>query len=168
MTLTPETNPYGKQKTTTPTLTRRRKAALAAGAAVLIGTGTIAWASYSASRAEAELRAQEIALQSERLELERIKALAELNAPAESERTKSLSSCIDKGIAKVGGFTRAEEVIEQCNTAFVPATSTTTTQPVSAADDTPDQAIGVQGLLTALAIGGGATLLFVRRAKHNQ
>jgi len=168
--LTPDPAPYENPQVTaaSPGLTRRGKAALATGAALLIGGGALAWSSYAASQAQAEVKAAELALQSERLELERIQALKDANAPTASRRSKDFDRCVDKALATKSAYTSAAEVIEQCNAAFPPQTSLDTQPVVSRDDPAQEGGIGTDGLLVALAAGGAGALLLARKAKHSQ
>src|SRR5688572_18068446 len=58
-----------------PGLTTRGKAALGISAAVIAGGSLLGYQSYSASSAQADLKARELALQADAIELEKLKVL---------------------------------------------------------------------------------------------
>ena len=72
----PATGPYGgRVQQVKPGLTPRGKAILAVGAAVLAGGGILGYQSYSADAAEAQVKAQELALKERSIALEEMKDL---------------------------------------------------------------------------------------------
>lgn len=166
--LAPDPNPYENPQVNAPAgLTRRGKVALATGAALLVGGGAIAWSSYAATQAQAEVKAAELALQADRLELERIKALQEVNAPTQTRRNEDFNTCVDKALGTKDSFTSAADVIDKCNAAFPPQTSLDT-EHVASHDEPEKGGIGADGLLVALAAGGVGALFLARKAKHSQ
>ncbi|MDX3283942.1 hypothetical protein PV435_48010, partial [Streptomyces scabiei] len=92
--------PYGPSTAhpVKPGLTKRGKAALAIGATVLAGGGMLAWQDSSAETEANQIRAQELTLQQQQLELERLKELnkaASQNAKAQATEDATTQKLID-------------------------------------------------------------------------
>lgn len=169
-------SPYGA--TTTPAkpgLTKRGKAALAIGATVIAGGALIAYQSYSAQQAAQENKAQEIALQQQRLELERMKETNRINAAdkktqssAIKARQASVDACVKSQkdqVGKVLGVTY-HSILEDCQTQY-PDTATGTDLESAAATNSSNSASSDSsggGVNTGLLLGGGVLAAFVLAA----
>lgn len=175
-------NPYGIPSQPVKTgLTTRGKAALGIGAAVIAGGSLIGYQAYSADAAAAQAKAQEIALQSQQLELEKLK---ELNRASESQqntlnaqdkaRQASVDSCVKDHSGQVGkgfGSPTYREVIDDCQTLY-PATTSTDGMESTASTTAASDATNTGGVNEGVLIGGGALALFVlvaaRRGTRNE
>ncbi|MFJ7209502.1 hypothetical protein ACIQWR_38975 [Streptomyces sp. NPDC098789] len=89
----PAPTPYGPPAKTP--MTSQTKAVLAMVGLVIVGGSAVGVAAYSASSGQAEVRAQELALQAQQLEVERAKATAP-DAQAEERRMDGFQKCIEK------------------------------------------------------------------------
>ncbi|MBD3550867.1 hypothetical protein [Streptomyces sp. SP18CM02] len=153
----PATAPYGPPaKTPMPAQT---KAALAMIGLAIAGGTAVGVSAYTASSGQAEVRAQEIALQAQQLEVER----ARVNAPdakAEERRVAGFQACIEK----------TEHDKEVCAQAFpAPGTNQSTgslgaANVASVSDSGQGGSIDVtSGLVIAVVVVGGVAFL-VRKA----
>ncbi|MFF1779845.1 hypothetical protein [Streptomyces virginiae] len=89
----PATTPYGPS--VKAPMSGQTKALLAMAGLVIVGASAVGISAFSASSGQAEVRAQELALQAQQLEVER----AKLNAPdaqAEERRVAGFQKCIEK------------------------------------------------------------------------
>ncbi|MEU8101768.1 hypothetical protein [Streptomyces rubiginosohelvolus] len=149
--------PYGPAAKTP--MTAQTKAALAMIGLVIAGGSAVGVSAFSASSGEAEVRAQELALQAQQLEVEK----AKVNVPdvkAEERRVAGFQACIEK----------AEHDKEVCAQAFPPPGGTGSSRNLGAANvasvSDSDQGGGIDvtgGLVVALVAVGGVVLL-VRKA----
>lgn len=113
-------------------LTGRGKLALGMGAAVIVGGSVIGFQVHSANEAASEAKAQEIALQTQALELEKLKEMnraAEANrkvaATEDRSRQAAIDACVkaeDDTISKSNGFAR-QTVVRGCQDQY-PGAST--------------------------------------------
>ncbi|MFD4795993.1 hypothetical protein [Streptomyces anulatus] len=158
--------PYGTPTTKTG-LTTRGKAALGLGAAVLAGGTLLGYQSYSASTAQADLKAQELALKSEALELEKLKVLNQTKTVAEGKATEqatarqtAVDTCV-KGlknqVGKGPGSPTYGDIVKDCQTQYPDASATTDMQ-AAGSSTTPSGSTG-GGINDAAVIGVGALVL---------
>lgn len=158
------TSPYGAPvQSHKPGLTKRGKAALGIGAVVLAGGGLIGYQAYSASTAESEAKAQEIALKQEQLKLEQMK---ELNRAKESgqktektvnnARQKQIDACVNGNKDLVGKSVGSSyrDIVDACQAQYTGSTSGDDMQAAASADDASNGAGG--GVNNFVLLGGGA------------
>lgn len=164
---TPYGTPNGHPHTTKTGLTTRGKAALGLGAAVLAGGTLLGYQSYSASTAQADLKAQELALKSEALELEKLKVLNQTKQVADGKATEqatarqtAVDTCV-KGlknqVGKGPGSPTYGDIVEDCQSQY-PDTSATTDMQAAGSSTTPSGSTG-GGVNDAAVIGVGALVL---------
>ncbi|RPE27310.1 hypothetical protein [Kitasatospora cineracea] len=146
-------------------LSTRAKAALGVGGAVLAASGMFAWSNYQSTQADAEVRKAQLALDAQRLDLQRQQQNAEQAAQAaaaaghESEAQRSRREAVQACIDKAG---QAITAVDDCGKAYPaidPVTGMVNTAQNVAATNTP------QGSQTPTAglwvLGGvGAVLAF--------
>ncbi|WP_228994400.1 hypothetical protein [Streptomyces sp. DH8] len=158
------TGPTGSTKTG---LTTRGKAALGLGAAVLAGGTLIGYQSYSASTAQADLKAQELALKAEALEVEKLKALNQAKTVAEGKATEqatarqtAVDSCV-KGlkdqVGKGYGAPTYGDIVEDCQAQYPAAPQTPDMQAAGASNTSSGSTGG--GINDAAVLGIGALVL---------
>ncbi|MEV3996729.1 hypothetical protein AB0K62_13765 [Streptomyces halstedii] len=175
-----DTNPYGAPATFTtggpavkPGLTTRGKAALGISAAVIAGGSLIGYQSYTATATQAELKAQELQLKADALELEKLKVLnatAAVDKQTATEqataRQTSIDACVKDMKSEVGkgyGSPSYREIVEACQAQY-PATGTTDDMKAAAATQNADGGAGNSSgggvndgvLLGVLALGAVA------------
>lgn len=187
--VTPEhldTNPYGAPVTHAaagqgqkPGLTTRGKAAITIGAAVIAGGSLLGYQSYAADTAQADLKAQELALKADALELEKLKvlnqtAVADKQTASEqvSARQKHVDTCV-KGLKnQVGqgyGSPTYGDIVEDCQSQYPATTDTGDMQAAASSQDLPtdtsnDGGGGVgNGLLIGIGALGVAAVLGTRK-----
>lgn len=167
-------NPYGAPATfaaapaVKPGLTTRGKAALGIGAAVIAGGSLLGYQSYSANAAQAELKAQELALKADALELEKLKVLNQTAAADKetateqvSARQKRVDNCV-KGLKnQVGqgyGSPSYGDIVEDCQSQY-PTTADGTDMQAAASSQDLSTSTGTDsggGVNQGLLIGLGA------------
>ncbi|MFI5867736.1 hypothetical protein [Streptomyces sp. NPDC051546] len=116
--------PYGGAPAGKTGLTPRGKAVLVLAGAAVLGATLVGYSVYSADSDQADARAQEITLQRERLELERMKEINKANADgrkaaaeASAVRQTALNNCVKDGsaqIGKSGGPWSRTQVVDEC------------------------------------------------------
>ncbi|MFJ1993094.1 hypothetical protein [Streptomyces asiaticus] len=159
-----ETSPYGGPvQHHKPGLTKRGKAALGIGAAVIAGGGLIGYQAYSASTAESEAKAQEIALKQQQLKLEQMK---ELNRAKESgqktektvsnTRQKQIDACVKDNKDLVGKSIGSSyrDIVDACQAQY--ADTTASGDDMEAAGSADDASNGGDGVNNFVLLGGGA------------
>ncbi|MGY0065218.1 hypothetical protein ACWY4P_53860 (plasmid) [Streptomyces sp. LZ34] len=165
-----DATPYGGHaRSHKPGLTKRGKAALGIGAAVLAGGGLIGYQAYSANVAANEAKAQEIALKSQQLELEKLKELNRVNAAdrkAENSENKtrqtSINECVKDKEDQVGkdfGSPSYQDVVDACQSQYAPTTSGDDMETAASAKEAASPGGG--GVNEGLLVGGGALALFL-------
>ncbi|MGW4688528.1 hypothetical protein ACWEPM_27035 [Streptomyces sp. NPDC004244] len=152
----PAPTPYGPPAKAP--MTGQAKALLAMAGLVIVGGSAVGVAAFSASSGQAEVRAQELALQAQQLEVERAKVNAP-DAKAEERRMAGFQACIEKaGLNK-----------DVCAQAF-PAPGGANLGPrgaanVSSASDTNQGGgMGVSGGLVVALVAVGGVVFVVRKA----
>jgi len=151
-----------------PGLTKRGKVALAIGVTVLAGGSMLAWQDYSAEAEATQIKAQELALQQQKLELEKLKELnkaatrnAKTKATEDAATQKLIKACVDTDKSLVGkqmGVTYSS-VLEDCRSQY--ATSTVGSD-IETAASTSEADTGGGGISPAMLLGigvGGALLV---------
>ena len=181
---TQEWGPYGTPATHTnqhvkPGLTKRGKVALAIGATVIAGGSMLVWQDYTENAETNEIRAQELALQQQQLEVEKLKEInkaatrnSKTKATEDAATQKLINACIDTDKSLVGkqmGVTYSS-IVADCRSEY--ATSHTDTSDMQAAASTTPSGTDSGGISpTALAVigGGGALLIAIaaNRGKKN-
>ncbi|MFJ5294568.1 hypothetical protein [Streptomyces sp. NPDC088348] len=176
-------NPYGNgpavysQK---PGLTKRGKAALGIGAAVLAGGGLIGYQVHSASVAASDAKAQEIALKSQTLELEKLREInrandADRKAAASQEKTRqaSIDSCVKTDTAAASKGLRLsshQDVINDCQAQY--PSEAGTGDMAAAASEKDAASSGGGGSNQGLLLGGavlavGLVVAAKKGTRHN-
>jgi len=157
-------------------LTRRGKAAVAIGATILAGGALIGYQAYSSSAAEQEAKAQEIALQQQRIELDKLKEMNRAhNTQTGQEKTRqaSINSCVkDKEdlIGKGFGSPSYRDIVDACQAQYTPTTSTDGMQAAasSQANDSDHEGISAGSLVGIAVLVGGFTLVIKLGTRRNQ
>ncbi|WP_328545482.1 hypothetical protein [Streptomyces europaeiscabiei] len=152
-----------------PGLTKRGKVALAIGVTVIAGGSMLAWQDYSAEADSNQIRAQELTLQQQQLEVEKLKELnkaatrnAKTRATEDAENQKLIEACVDTDKGLVGkqlGVTYSS-VVADCQSQY--ATSTTTGSDIQTAASASEASDGGGGISPTMLLGigvGGALLV---------
>ncbi|MFD7855161.1 hypothetical protein ACFV6B_12870 [Streptomyces microflavus] len=176
---TPYGPPSGPAHTAKTGLTTRGKAALGIGAAVLAGGTLLGYQSYSANTAQAELKAQELALKAEALEVEKLKVLNQTKTVTEGKATQqaaarqtAVDTCVKDLKAQVGkgyGSPTYGQIVEDCQSQYPASASTTDMQAAGSSQDLgtstgTDSGGGVSdGLLMGLGALGVAVLIGAKK-----
>lgn len=158
-------NPYGgPSQATKPGLTKRGKVALGIGASVIIGGGLIGYQVHATN----EVKAQELALKSQALEIQKMRELnraSEANKTAQSSQAKarqaSIDSCVkshDDQVGKVLGTTY-RDVVDACQTQYPDTITGGDMEAAGASQTATDGTAG--GVNQGLLVGGGALVLFL-------
>lgn len=162
------TTPYGARvQPQKPGLTRRGKAALGIGAAVIAGGGLIGYQAYSASVADNETKAKEIAYKSQQLELEKLKELNRVNAATRKAETSedktrqaSINGCVKRREDQVGkefGSPSYQDIVDACQAQYAPTTNGDDME-TAASTQTANNG-GEGGVNNFVLVGGGAIAL---------
>lgn len=175
-------NPYGPgipahSIPVKPGLTRRGKAAMAVGVTVIAGGGLLTWQHYSAEAAASQVKAQELSIQQQQLELEKLKVLSDANAKTaktqatqDAARQKQIDACVQDNKSLVGKQLGAtySSVLADCQTQYGP-TNTTGLQEAASSQDTASSSGGGSVSPSALiGIGAGAALLIAVAANRGK
>lgn len=152
----------------------RRKAALAVGAAVIAGGGLIGYEMHSDNAAESEAKAQEIALKSKALELEKIRELnrAAKSGREESEaRQKAIDTCVKDNASKIGavGSPSYGDVVNDCQAQYAGTSPVTGDDMETAASSDSSEAGGdalAPGLLVGVGLAGLALAIAAKRGRR--
>ncbi|WP_448333470.1 hypothetical protein [Streptomyces sp. DSM 41534] len=159
-----ETGPYGSPvHHHKPGLTKRGKAALGIGAAVIAGGGLIGYQAYSASTAESEAKAQEIALKQEQLKLDQMKELNRANESGRktektvnSARQKQIDACVKNNKDLVGESLRSSyrDIVDACQAQYTDTTGSSDDMQAAASADNASNG-GGGGVNNFVLLGGG-------------
>ncbi|KOU99106.1 hypothetical protein [Streptomyces sp. XY533] len=153
----PAPTPYGPPAKTP--MSGQAKAVIAIAGLVIVGSSAVGIAAFNASSGEAEVRAQEIALQAQQLEVERAKASAP-DAQAEERRMAGFQACIEK----------AGMNSDVCAQAFPapagapPTRALGTVNVSSASDGSQSGGIGVSGGLIVAGLAVTGVVFLVRKS----
>jgi hypothetical protein len=159
--------PYGPPaaQPVKPGLTKRGKAALAIGATVLAGGGMLTWQHYSAEAEAHQIKVQELALQQQELELEKLKEInkaatrnAETQATEDAATQKLIDTCVDTDKSLVGkqmGVTYSS-VLEDCRNQYAVNAAGSDMQEAASSTSTDS---GSGGISEGVLIGGGVLAL---------
>lgn len=172
--------PYGSptESQVKPGLTRRGKAGIAVAGTVLAAGGLLTWSHYSAEADATRLESQELAIQQQQLELEKLKVMSEVNAKnakvqatVDAARQKQVDACVNANKDLVGKQLGAtySSVLSDCQAQYA-ATSTSGMQEAASATDTNGAGGGGISPSGLVGIGvGGALLIAVaaNRGKRN-
>lgn len=131
----PEPGPYGANPHTghhpKTGLTRRGRTALAVGGTVLATGSLLGWQHYQAAQAANEVRAQELAIEQRKLDIEQAKVAGKANeaqqkaqAKAASDRQKLIDACVEENKGLVGKQLGAtySSVLNDCQTQYPDST----------------------------------------------
>lgn len=164
---TPYGTPAGPTSTPKTGLTTRGKAALGIGAAVIAGGTLLGYQSYSASTAQADLKAQELALKAEALEVEKLKVLNQTKQVAEGKATEqatarqtAVDACVKGLKSQVGkgyGSPTYGDIVRDCQSQY-PAVSDPTDMQAAGSSTTPSSSTE-GGINDAAILGIGALAL---------
>lgn len=142
-------------------LTARGKAGIAICATVVAGGALMGWQNYASTQAAHDLKAKELALQQQQLEIEKLKALGEANqvqqktqTAAEQARQKLIDACVadNKGLVgkQLGATYRS--VLEDCQSQYPDTTTGADMQEAATANSTSDGG----GVNNFVLLGGAA------------
>lgn len=151
-------------------LTRRGKSALAVAGTVIAVGGMLTWQHYDSISEANEIKAQEIALQQQKFELEKLKVMNQVNtetaktqATQDAANQKLTEACVDTDKGLVGkqlGITYSS-VLSDCQAQYQ-ATSTSGMQAAASATDTNTSGGGgVSPSVLVSVVAGGAILIAV-------
>lgn len=169
----PETapGPYGTNPNTAhhqgkAGLTRRGRAVLAVGGTVLATGSLLGWQHYQAAQAANEVRAQELAIEQQKLDIERAKVVGKTNeaqqkaqAKAVSVRQKLIDACVQENKGLVGKQLGATygSVLSDCQNQYPDTTGAgSDMQEAASASDSNG---GGGGAGTGVLIGGSVLAL---------
>lgn len=165
---TPYGAPTGPASTPKTGLTTRGKAALGIGAAVIAGGTLLGYQSYSASTAQADLKAQELALKAEALEVEKLKVLNQTKQAADGKATEqatarqtAVDACVKGLKTQVGkgyGSPTYGAIVRDCQTQY-PAVSGPSDMQAAGSSTTPSN--GTEGGINDAAVLGIGALALV-------
>lgn len=142
-------------------LTKRGKAGIAISAAVLAGGGILTWQHYDAEAQASQVKSQELAIQQQQLELEKLKVLndvsaknAKTQASQDAARQKQIDTCVQANKNLVGKQLGAtySSVLADCQAQYAGTGSTSGMQ--EAASTTSTASGG--GISPTMLIGLGA------------
>jgi hypothetical protein len=174
-------HPYGTPTPAVKTgLTPRGKAALGVGTAVIACGTLFGWQQYTAQQANADVKAQEIALKQQQIELEKLKEINKANAAQqekqESENSgqqKHVEACVEangKLVGKLMGVTY-QSVRDECQAKY-PTTSAAgmqaaaNTTSTDAASDGDGSNVGLLlGIGALVLLGGGTAKKFTKSSQ---
>lgn len=174
---TPAHGPYGPaaQQQVKTGLTPRGKAALAIGATVIAGGSLLGWQHYEAAQTANEVRAQELALEQQKLDIEQMKTEQQVNqaadkqqAVADKTRQKKIDACVDadKGLIGKRMGTTYSSILNDCRNQYPASSDGADMQAAGSARDTDN------GFTNVVLIGGAAIavvlLVGVRKATRPQ
>lgn len=152
-----------------PGLTKRGKAALGIGAAVLAGGSLIGYQAYSAQAAADDAKAQEIALKSQQLELEKLKEMNRASEVGSKEQTSesktrqaSVNTCVKDKEDQVGkeyGSPSYRDVIDACQAQYADGSSGDDMKATADAKDTAGSGSG--GVNDGVLLGGAVLAAFL-------
>lgn len=161
--------PYGAPVQHKAGLTKRGKAALGIGATLLAGGTLVGYQIHSANVAESEAKAKELTIQSQALELEKIRELnragettRKATASYDKDRQKQIDECVKAHSDQVGkgfGSPALRDVVDACQAQYEPTTSTDTGME-EAASAKPSEGSG-GGINQGALIGVGVLAVFV-------
>ncbi|WP_329103244.1 hypothetical protein [Streptomyces sp. NBC_01439] len=152
----PAPTPYGPPAKVP--MSGQAKAVIAMAGLVIVGSSAVGVAAFSASSGEAEVRAQEIALQAQQLEVERAKATVP-DAKAEERRMAGFQACIEK--AGMNSDVCAEAFPPPAGVAF--SGSLGAVNAASASDGSQGGGIGVSGGLIVAGLAVTGVVFMVRK-----
>lgn len=170
--------PYGSPtpQQVKPGPTKRGKVALSIGAAVLAGGGILTWQHYDAEAKASQVKAQELSIQQQQLELEKLKVISDANAKnaktqatQDAARQKQVDACVDGNKGLVGKQLGAtySSVLADCQAQYAATGTGSGMQEAASSTDTPSSGGGVSpGLL--LAIGAGGALVIAVAANRGK
>ncbi|MGV9891719.1 hypothetical protein [Streptomyces sp. NPDC003395] len=171
---TPTTSnaPYGQP--VKPGLTPRGKAGIAISAVVLAGGGLLFWQHTTEVSAANEAKAQQIQLEKERLELEKLKALneaAKTNTTGIDARQKQINACVDSNKDLIGKSvaSRLQDIVGACQAQYTNPTATG--GDMQAAASSSNSGTGKGSVNDGVLIGGlaiaGIVAFTVRRSTRS-
>lgn len=152
-------------------LTPRGKAAIGVGTAVIACGTLFGWQQYTAQQANADVKAQELALKQQQIELEKLKEINKANAAQKkeeesrnSDQQKHVEACVktnEKLVGKLMGVTY-QSVRDDCQAKYPAAgtdgmqTAANTTSTGSGEDGGWNVGV-LLGIAAIVALGGSAT-----------
>lgn len=157
-----------------PGLTRRGKAAIAIGVTVIAGGSILTWQHYSAEADSNHIRAQELTLQQQQLELEKLKEMnkataqnAKAQATQDEARQKQIDACINTNKSLVGKQVQAtySSVVNDCQNQYTGGSTDSDISEAASSTDTGGGGISPAGLV---GIGAGAALLIAVAANRGK
>lgn len=167
--------PYGKSSVPAtpvkPGLTKRGKVALSISAAVLTGGGILTWQHYNAESAASQVKSQELAIQQQQLELEKLKVISQANektaktqATQDAARQKQVDACVSANKGLVGKQLGAtySSVLSDCQAQYAAAATGSGDGMQEAASSTSTSSGGggiSPGMLLGLGAGGALVIV---------
>lgn len=159
-----------------PGLTRRGKVAMSVGAAVLAGGGILTWQHYAAEATANQVKAQELSIQQQQIELEKLKVLSDANAKnaktqatQDAARQKQIDACVKDNKTLVGKQLGAtySSVLADCQAQYG-STNTSGMQEAASSQDTTAGGGGGISPSTLVGLGAGAALLIAVAANRGR
>lgn len=151
-------------------LSPRAKAAVGVGGAVLVVSGMFAWSNYQASQADADVRKAQLALEQQRLDLQRQQQSAEQAAQAaaaasqETAAQRARREAVQECIQKAGAAFNAVDNCSKAYPAVDPVTGmVNTAQTVAAAGPAQDGQTSGAGLWVLGGVGAVLGFGYVRK-----
>lgn len=126
-------------------LTPRGKAALAIAATIVAGGGLLGWQHYAAGQAANEVKAKELSIEQQKLDLEKLKALGKANetaaktqSAADKTRQAKVDACVKENKTLVGKQLGAtyRSVLDDCQAQYPDTANTSDMQEASSSQST--------------------------------
>lgn len=147
-----------------PGMTRRGKGALAVAGTVIAVGGMLTWQHYDSASEANQIKSQELAIQQQKFELEKLKVMNQVNtenaktqATMDAARQKRIDACVTANKGLVGKQLGAtySSVLSDCQAQYA-ATSTAGMQAAASASDTSGASGGgiSPSMLLGLGVGG--------------
>lgn len=161
-----------------PGLTRRGKGALAVAGTVIAVGGMLTWQHYDSASEANQIKSQELALQQQKFELEKLKVMNQVNtenaktqATMDAARQKRIDACVtaNKGLVGKQLGSTYSSVLSDCQAQYA-ATSTSGMEAAASATDTDSTGGGgiSPSVLLGVVIGGGIlTAVAANRGKKD-
>lgn len=153
-----------------PGLTRRGKGALAVAGTVIAVGGMLTWQHYDSASQANDIKAQEIALQQQKFELEKLKVVNQVNtenaktqATMDAARQKRIDACVTANKGLVGKQLGAtySSVLSDCQAQYAAASTSGMQEAASATDTGSAGGGGISPSVLVGVVAGGALLVAV-------
>lgn len=172
--------PYGPHAAVKTGVTPRGKAALVIAATLVAGGSLLGYQHYSAAQAANQIRAQELSIEQQKIDLERIKALGKVNETAQKTqnvadkaRQVKVDSCVAENKSLVGKQLGAtyRSVLDDCQAQYPDSgVNTADMQTAASANDSGSGGGAANGLsiVAGIALVGGLVTVARKTTRSNK